>query len=266
MPTTQYTLGRRALAEFVATFGLVFFGAGAVVIDFLTVPSSVEAGEFVLNGLGHGGVGWVGIALAHWGAIGLGVYMFGRVSGAHINPAVTAAFLATRRMSVGDAITYIVAQLSGGIAGSLVFLAIRGQEAVTVGVMGATAPFPGVSPGQAVLAEAVITFFLMVVVMALAVDDRAPEAVAGVGIGFVIAMGILATGNITGASFNPARTLGPYVVDSLFGGPDLWQHAWIYVVGPVAGAVAGAFFYEFVALGPAAPTEPDEGVGRPADD
>lgn len=249
--TGEYTLREKALAEFVATFGLVFFGAGAVAIDLLTVPDGFAGGQYLAGaGLGHGTVGWVGIALAHFIAIAVGVYVFGKVSGGHINPAVTVGFLALRRISVRDAAVYVVAQLAGGILAGVVFVGIRGQVAVTTGLMGATAPFPEVTALQAVLAEAVITFFLMVGVMAFAVDDRAPDQMAGLGIGLIIAMGILATGNITGASFNPARTLGPYVTDTLFGGPNLWGYAWIYVVGPSVGAIVGGLFYEYAVLNP----------------
>lgn len=264
--TTEYSLREKAIAEFVGTFSIIFFGAGAVVIDFLTVPGNVEGGEFVLNGLGHGAIGWVGIALAHLVAVGVPVYVFGKVSGAHINPAVTVAFLALKRMKARTAAVYVVAQLAGGVAAGILFVAVRGQVAVSVGAMGATAPFPEVTVLQAVLAEAIITFFLMVGVMAFAVDDRAPDGMAGLGLGLIIAMGVLATGNITGASFNPARTLGPYVTDTLFGGPNLWGYAWIYVVGPSVGAVVGGLFYEYVVLNPFESREQVGGVDeQPAD-
>lgn len=256
--TEEYSLGQKAIVEFVGTFSIIFFGAGAVAIDIMTTPEGFAGGQFI-GGPGHGALGWVGIAVAHWAAVGIPIYLFGRVSGAHINPAVTAGFLALRRISARDAAVYVVAQLAGGIAAGIVFVLVRGQEAVTVGAMGATVPFPEVGMVQAALNEAVITFFLMVAVMALAVDDRAPEGFAGLGIGFVIAMGILATGNITGASFNPARTLGPYATNTLFGGTNFWQFAWIYVVGPTVGAVVGGFFYRYAVLQPG-------GTARPAGD
>lgn len=246
--TDRYTLRQQTVAEFIGTFSIIFFGAGAVVIDFLTVPEIMQGSEFVLDGLGHGALGWVGIALAHMAAVGIPIYVFGKVSGAHINPAVTVALWVMDRIESIPALSYITAQLAGGIAGGLLFVQVRGPTAVTVGGMGATAPFPGVSTGQAVLTEAIITFFLMLSVMALAVDDRGPDWMAGLGIGLTIALGILATGNITGASFNPARTLGPYVTNTVYGGPDLWQHAWIYVVGPIIGAIAGGYAYTYVAL------------------
>lgn len=252
--TEEYSLFQRAAAEFIGMFAIVFFGAGAVVIEFLTTPT--EGGEFVLGGLGLGTLGWVGIALAFWGAVALPIYVLGPVSGQHINPAVTIAFLLTDRIDLRPGLAYIGAQLLGGIAGGLVFTLIRGGEAVTIGAMGATAPFPGVSPWQALLNEVVITFFLMVVIMAVAVDDRGPRGMAGFLIGFVVAVGVITTGNISGASFNPARTLGPYftitISNLLFGtqGPNLWGFAWIYIVGPLVGAIAGVYTYDYMVLRP----------------
>lgn len=247
----EFALWQKALAEYIGTFSIIFFGAGAVVIDFMTAPGALEGGEYLAGGaLGLGTLGWVGIALAHLAAVALPIYVFGHVSGGHINPAVTAAFLVLRRIDPFSAGVYVVSQLAGGISAAFLFVAIRGREAVTIGGMGATAPFPGVSQLQAVSNEAVITFFLMLVIMAMAVDDRTPDQLAGLAIGATVAMGILATGNVTGASFNPARTLGPYVADSLFGGPELWQHAWIYVVGPTAGAITGGVLYEYAVATP----------------
>lgn len=108
--TREYDLSQRSVAEFIGTLSIIFFGAGAVAIDFLTVPNAVEGGEFILDGLGHGALGWVGIVLAHMAAVGIPVYIFGKVSGAHINPAVTVAFWAMDRIDLVAAGTYIVAQ------------------------------------------------------------------------------------------------------------------------------------------------------------
>lgn len=251
----EYTLTQRAVAEFLGMFSIVFFGAGAVVIDFLTVPESA-GGEFVISGLGLGALGWVGIAIAFWGAVALPIYVFGHVSSQHINPAVTIALWATDRIEARAAVGYIVAQLLGGLAGALTFLAIRGPEAARVGAMGATAVFPGVAQWQALLNEVVITFFLMIVIMAVAVDERGPDRFAGLLIGFLVAAGVLTTGNISGASFNPARTLGPYAANTVAGllgvegAPNLWGQAWIYIVGPVVGALAGVYLYDYLVLGP----------------
>ena len=251
----EYSLSKKALAEFLGTFSIVFFGAGAVTIDLMTAPSGV-GGTYVLEGLGHGALGWMGIAFAFWVAIAVPIYVFGRISGQHINPAVTVALWLTDRIDNRSAATYIGAQFAGGIAGGIVFTLIRGTEAVTIGSMGATAPFPGVEPWQAALTEAVITFFLMVTIMAVAVDKRGPSELAGLIIGLVIAGGVVTTGNISGASFNPARTIGPYVTNTAFGGPDLWAHAWIYIAGPLVGAIAGVYCYQYL-VGVDAVDEPE---------
>lgn len=245
--TNDHTLAQRAAAEFIGTFSIVFFGAGAVVIELLTAPASAGT-TFALNGLGFGALGWVGIGVAFWGAVTIPIYALGHVSGQHINPAVTVPLWLTDRIETRPAIVYVVAQLAGGIAGSLVFALVRGIEAVTEGAMGATVPFPSVTVWQAVVNEAVITFFLMLTVMAFSIDDRTPDSFAGLAIGFVVAIGVVTTGNISGASFNPARTLGPYVANTLLGGPNLWHFAWIYIVGPIGGATGATYLYDWMVL------------------
>ena len=242
--SSTYTLTQKAVAEFLGTFSILFFGVGAVIIDFLTVPANFESGQYVLQGLGHGSIGWTGIAIAHLFAVGIPVYLFGNISGAHLNPAVTIAFRATNRIDTKTSLVYILSQLLGALVAGLAFILIRGTAAVSIGGMGATAPFPGVLPVQALIAEFIITFFLMFGIMAFAVDSRAPSNLAGLGIGSIIAMGIFATGNISGASFNPARSLGPYILNTIYGGPNLWAHAWIYIVGPIAGALLAVYLYD----------------------
>jgi len=241
----DYTLTQKVAAEFIGTFSIVFFGAGAVAIELLTASESA-GNEFVLQGLGFGTLGWLGIAVAFLGVVGIPIYLLGHVSGQHINPAVTFAFLTTRRIDGQTTAGYIVGQLAGGIAGSLTFVAIRGRETIDIAAAAATAPFPDVTAVQAASAEAVGTFFLMFAVMVFVTDDRTPDDLAGLVIGFVVAISHLAIGNVSGASLNPARTLGPYVTNSLLGGPNFWAHAAIYVVGPVVGAVA----YEKIVLTP----------------
>lgn len=247
--TREYTLSQKVAAEAIGTFSIVFFGAGAVAIELLTAPASAGT-EFALQGLGFGALGWVGIALAFLGAVGLPIYLLGHVSGQHINPAVTIAFWVTRRIDAQTAVGYIAGQIAGAIAGSLLFTVIRGPETISVAAAGATAPFPDVTMVQAVGAEIVGTFFLMFTVMAFVTDSRTPDNLAGLAIGGIVAVGHLAVGNVSGASFNPARSLGPYVTNSLLGGPNLWIHAGIYVIGPVLGAVAGAIAYKHVVLEP----------------
>lgn len=241
-------LPRRCLAEFIGTFFLVFIGAGAAVITLMiekgaVPPNSFNIGIGVLGGLGD----WLAIGLAFGLAISAVIYALGNISGAHINPAVTLALWAVKKFPGGDVVPYIVSQLAGASFASLLFAGVVGMGAVTVGGLGATAPFPGVGYIQAVVAEAVGTFLLMLAIMGVAVDKRATPGFAGLVIGLTVAGIITTLGNITGASINPARTFGPYLGDLILGGSNLWIYFPIYVIGPVAGAVLAAFAYMYMA-------------------
>jgi len=238
---------RRCIAELAGTGILVYFGAGAAAITLMLASGTKPATGFNI------GIGMLG-GLADWLAIGLAfaiaaaavIYSLGAVSGAHINPAVTIALWASKRFPPKDAGAYIIAQLIGASLGSLLFAASVGMGAVTVGGLGATAPFPTIGYGQAILAEAIGTFVLMLAIMGVAVNPRAPPGFAGIIIGLTIAGVITTLGNVTGASLNPARTFGPYLGDSLLGGASLWSYFPIYVIGPVLGALAAVFFYDWV--------------------
>lgn len=241
-------LPRRCLAEFIGTFFLVFIGAGAAVITLMiekgaVPPNSFNIGIGVLGGLGD----WLAIGLAFGLAISAVIYALGNISGAHINPAVTLALWAVKKFPGGDVVPYIVSQLAGASFASLLFAGVVGMGAVTVGGLGATAPFPGVGYIQAVVAEAVGTFLLMLAIMGVAVDKRATPGFAGLVIGLTVAGIITTLGNVTGASINPARTFGPYLGDLILGGSNLWIYFPIYVIGPVAGAVLAAFAYMYMA-------------------
>ena len=235
----------RCLAEGVGTALLIYFGAGAAAITLMLSAGTKPATAFNI------GIGMLG-GLADWLAIGMSfaivlaaiIYSLGRVSGAHVNPAVTIALLSTKRFPAGEAAGYIVAQCIGAAIGSLLFFLTVGTNAVTVGALGATTPFPTIGYGQAILVEAIATFVLMLVIMGVAVDARAPPGFAGLIIGLTLGGMITATGNIAGASLNPARTFGPYVMDWLLGGPNLWVFLPIYIIGPVIGAVLAAVFYD----------------------
>lgn len=231
----------------VGTFLLVYFGAGAAAMTLMiskgtSAPNPFNIGIGALGGLGD----WFAIGMAFAIAIAGSIYALGRISGAHLNPAVTIALWATKRFSAADMLPYIAAQLVGASVASLMFALSAGSDAVTVGGLGATAPFPGIGFGQAVLAEAIGTFLLMLVIMGIAVDERAPPGFAGLVIGLTVGGIITTTGNIAGASLNPARTFGPYLIDHLMGGPVLWSHFPIYIIGPVAGAVIAAFLYDYL--------------------
>lgn len=242
------SLAKRCVAEAIGTFILVFFGAGAAAVTLMiaagsTPPNPFNIGIGTLGGLGD----WLAIGLAFGFAIAAVIYAFGRISGAHINPAVTIALWSIRLFPGREVAPYILAQLAGAAIASLAFAACAGPEAVTVGGLGATAPFPGITYGAAVLAEAIGTFLLMLAIMGVAVDRQAPPGFAGLIIGLTVAGIITTTGNIAGASLNPARTFGPYLGDMLLGGANLWVYFPIYIVGPIAGAVAAAYLHRWIA-------------------
>lgn len=196
-----------ALAEFIGTFILIFIGAGSAA-------------------LGSGGI--VGVALAHGLAITVIVYALGAISGAHVNPAVTLGVALLGGIQWAKAVWYWAAQLIGGVAAAFVLYFVLGAQA---GNLGATTLASGVSPVQGVVIEALLTAFLLLAVIASGVKGRNGNAV-GLAIGLAIAMDILLAGSLTGASMNPARTLGPAIVSGNFA--DLW----VYLVGPLAGAAA----------------------------
>jgi aquaporin NIP len=218
------------VAEGFATFALVFAGCGAIVVD------SQRGGS----------LGQTGIAAAFGLAIMAMIYATGHLSGAHINPAVTVAFASTRHFPVRDAAAYVPAQLAGAVAGALTLrLAWEGTPAN----LGATVP--SVSVGAALVYEFTMTALLMFVIMAVATDTRAVGAAAAIAIGGTVALDALFGGGVTGASMNPARSFGPALVASE------WTDFWIYVLAPVAGAIAGAWLYSLVRHEP----ESDPAVG-----
>jgi aquaporin NIP len=221
-------LGRRCLAETLGTFALVFAGCGAIVVNS-------ERG---------GSLGAVGIAAAFGLVIMALVYATGHLSGAHVNPAVTLAFVTSRHFPARDALAYIPSQAVGA-AGAAVALRVAWEG--TPANLGATVPSVGVGP--ALLYEFLMTALLMFVVMAVATDTAAVGAAAAIAIGGTVALDSLFGGGVTGASMNPARSFGPALVASE------WTDFWIYLVAPVAGAAAGALLYGVVRK-PVALSEP----------
>lgn len=207
------------MAEGLATFALVFAGCAAIVTDAAN----------------DGALGAVGVGLVFGLVIMAMVYAVGHLSGAHINPAVTIAFVLTRHFPLRDAAAYIGAQLVGAMAGALLLLALWPDRPASLG-----ATLPSVDAGAALVYEVVLTGFLMFVIMAVATDTRAVGAGAAIAIGGTVGLDALLGGPITGASMNPARSFGPAVAAAK------WEDLWLYVVGPVLGANVGAFAYQLV--------------------
>ena len=208
------------IAESIGTFALIFVGVGAITADHIAGGAS----------------GLVGIALAHGLIIAVMVSATAAISGGHLNPAVTVGAWLTRKITTGKAFGYIVAQCVGAIvAAALIKLAMPSQALASV-QMGTPALGPGITVSQALVTEAVLTFFLMFVIYGTAIDARAPKW-GGLFIGLTVALDILMGGPITGAAMNPARHLGP----ALLGGGT--QNLWLYWVGPIVGSSSAALLY-----------------------
>lgn len=215
---------KAAVAELIGTFTLIFIGAGSIMADALT----------------GGKVGLPGIALAHGLAIATMVSATGHLSGGHLNPAVTTAFVVTGRLPVATGLTYVVAQLAGASLAAF-FLSAAFPEAVRNATMlGTPALAQGVTAGTGIIVEAILTFFLVFVVFGTAVDARGPRAAGGLFIGLVIVMDILAGGALVGAAMNPARAFGP----ALFAGA--WANHVVYWIGPLLGGVLAGWIYHGV--------------------
>ncbi len=240
-------IGKKFIAELLGTFFLVFFGTGSAVVTLLISDSVTPgaAGIGLLGGLGD----WIAIALAFGLTVMACIYLFGKISGAHLNPAVTIGLLVSKNISLIDSVYYIVAQLIGACLGSFLLWFILGSAAVTVGGLGATAPGMGVGYMQAMVAECIGTFFLVLVVMGVAVDKKAEPGFAGISIGMAVATVIVVLGAFTGASINPARTFGPYLMDMILGGINLWGYFPIYLIGPIVGGILAALVYTYLAKG-----------------
>ena len=211
----------RALgAEALGTFALVLFGCGAIMVD-------AEGG----------GVGQVGVSLAFGLVVMAMVYALAHVSGAHINPAVTLALASRRRFPWAALPGYWGAQATGAIAAAIVLRSSLGD----VANLGATTPSG--SDAQSFVWELLMTATLLVVILAVATEARAPGGAAAVAIGGAIALASLVGGPISGASLNPARSLGPALVSGDLGS------LWIYLTAPLLGGALGALVYDALQRG-----------------
>jgi len=222
----EFDFARRAAAEFVGTFALIFVG--------------VSAGVLV------GGQDLVAIALAHGLVIAVMASAVGHISGGHFNPAVTFGFLVTRRMAPTLGAVYIVTQLAAAALAALALRVVYPDDAPLDS--GAPVLNEQIGAGSGLLLEAILTFFLVWVIFATAADPRgAFKSISGLAIGFTITLDILAGGPLTGAAMNPARAFGPQLVQSV------WSDGWIYYVGPLLGGGLAALAYDMLYLRPLAP-------------
>ena len=228
MPSTR--IWRAYAAEAVGTFLLVFAGPGAVVIDAVS----------------GGAVSHLGVGISFGLAVMCAIFALGHISGAHINPAVTLGFAATGRFPWGHVPYYIIAQLLGAAAASAVHLGLFGN----VANLGATVPTGGA--GQAFGLEIVITFFLMFVILSVALDRRALPGSAPIAIGGYVGLAATFSGPIAGASMNPARSFGPALLSGT------WTAHWLYWLGPIAGALLAVAIWRFIREGSILERSPEE--------
>jgi aquaporin Z len=234
----------RMIAEFIGSFVFFFVGIGCAI----SVGIAGEQGLLV-TALGNG------LALA------IMVSALAHISGGHFNPAITIGFLVTRRIAPLLALMYIVAQLAAGVAAAGMVRWLWPGTAAKAAGYGAPALDPGLSTGEGLVLEALLTSFLVFVVFATAADIRgAFKAIAGFAIGLTVTVDILVGGPLTGALMNPARAFGSHVVDWS------WDDAWIWYVGPILGGAIAALLYELLYLRPLRPPPvglPESGIDEP---
>lgn len=213
---------RPLIVEFIGTFTLIFAGAGAI--------------------LATQGENLVAIALAHGLAIGLMVAAAGHISGGLFNPAVTVGLVVAQRVAIPKAAGYVVAQLLGAVVAALFLTWIFPEDVVDAFELGTPALAAGIGTGGGLFLEIILTFFLMFVIFGTAVDARGARVIAPLAIGLTITMDIFAGGPLTGAAMNPARALGPALVQ------NFWTDQWVYWVGPIVGAAVAAGIFQYVLL------------------
>ncbi|HEX6653470.1 MAG TPA: aquaporin [Thermoleophilaceae bacterium] len=227
------------IAEFIGTLLLVFF-VTAVVSLYVSTPTQQNPNPFIDFSV----VGLVHVFLL----FGL-IQTLAVISGAHFNPAVTAAMAALRQINLIDSAIYVIAQLAGGVAGALLTKALLLDEGkgVNYGAVAVSSRIDGaILPGMAV--EAIGTFFLVWVIFGVAVNPRATKEWAALAIGAALGMAVMVLAPLTGAGFNPARAFGPAIVSGEFGGAD--NFLLVYVLAPVVGALVAGFAYFNLAIAP----------------
>ncbi|OLB66006.1 MAG: hypothetical protein AUI10_04385 [Actinobacteria bacterium 13_2_20CM_2_72_6] len=254
----EVTFPRKLVAEFIGTFALVLGGPGTAAATFMIAKSTGV--QFSMAQLGI-------ISFAFMMVIIAMVYAIGHISGCHINPAVTLALAAAKKMPWPEVPGYLVAQFVGGIAGGLAIWGVLGQPGVDAG-LGVLAYTPG-NTGHAFFAELIGTFLLVFVVFGTATDSRATPGWYGLAIPSVVFAVITVVGPVTGAALNPARYLGPMIARALVGGGKglLWQQVPTYFIATFLAGLLAAAVYAYlgaVKTVPAAAQPAPERVGAPS--
>jgi len=228
---------RNWFAEAIATYALVFFGPLAIILSVVAFGDGLSIESIIMISLGHGA------------AIGLMVYAFGHISGAHINPAVTIPMMITKRISVADGIGYIIFQLIGAVVAAFSLKAILPEigAKVNFGTQGGPSELLNNSVMAGITVEIILTFFLVTVIFLTAVHKKAPAGIHGISIGGMVFLLHLVGVPLTGASMNPARTFGPAVVSGF------WELHWLYWVAPIIGGIIAGVIMNYIFVNNAEP-------------
>ncbi|MBS3973569.1 MAG: aquaporin [Actinobacteria bacterium] len=210
---------KKYIAEMIGTFGLVFAGTGAIVV----------------NDVSGGVVSHLGVALTFGLVVMAMIYTFGEVSGAHLNPAVTIGFYLAQRLPLREVFPYVLSQCAGGLLASFM-LRLLFEGHLTLG-----ATIPAGSVAQSFVLEIILTFFLMLVILSVSTGAKEKGVMAGAAIGAMVCLAALFAGPVSGASMNPVRSLAPALV------AGHTEHLWIYILAPIIGAglaVAGCRYLQ----------------------
>jgi len=225
----MYNLGQKLTAEFLGTFALVFFAAGAACVDWYPHASNA--------------LGLLGTALVYGLAMAVMVCALGHISGGHFNPAITIGFWVTKRLNTVDTIAYWIAQIAGATTAAFLLKAIIPDDtwhAVALGTPMFARDFTRLS---GMILEGVATFFLVLTVFATSLDERSSSrSIGGLAVGLSVVLGAVITGPFTGGALNPARAFGPALASTH------WQNHGIYWVGPLAGGFLAGFLYDSLYL------------------
>ena len=209
---------KKYVAEAIGTFALVFCGTGAIII----------------NQESNGAITHVGIAITFGFIVMSMIYALGDISGAHLNPAVSIAFVIAKRFPVKQLLPYISSQLIGAILASVLLKILFPKNEY----LGATMPTG--NDMQSFVLELLLTFFLMLVIINVAAGSKEQGLFAGLAIGSVVLLEAMFAGPVSGASMNPARSLGPAIVSNHI------KDVWIYLTAPVAGAISAIPVWKYL--------------------